>query len=114
MKSMSILLWGLLAGLLVVSEDGEAAPYTIIHLEPSRTGGFKDDERLGRTYRDIWWIGNDTGLPHEVYSKVVDTGLSAQRAYPSFNSAQPIKSPRCEGERIRSSCKNIPPLRWLG
>ena len=50
----------------------------------------------------------------EVYSKVVDTGLSAQRAYPSFNSAQPIKSPRCEGERIRSSCKNIPPLRWLG
>ena len=43
----------------------------------------------------------------------MDAGLSAQRAYPSFNSAQPIKSPRCEGERIRSSCKNIPPLRWL-
>ena len=64
MKSMFKLLWVLLISLLVVAEEGEADPYTIMFLRPSQGGGFEPDRKLGRTYRAIWWVGNNSGLPN--------------------------------------------------
>ena len=59
MKPMFKLLWILLVSLLVVAEDGEAAPYAIFYLWPDRDGGFRDNDRyLNTTYREVAALGS--------------------------------------------------------
>ena len=76
-----------------MKEEGEGFGYYLVYDDQFRRIGRIDPERYIRKL----WMG----------------GLSAQRAYPSFNSAQPIKSPRCEGKGYARHGTNILPLRWL-
>ena len=69
MKPMSILLlWSLLASVLVVAEDGEAAPYAVFYLWSLQQGGFWDDgRRLNTKYRGVAALGksdDENGLPN--------------------------------------------------